>query len=267
MRKQSLRRTANRYLLTDNRGSFKDKKHRRFVIYKMIDDLFLSGEVPQTWSALKIQHIQNLIQLWQNKKLQPATIMDYMTTIRSFLQSIECPLQGIDNRSLKLIRSYANKRNKIPPDLWQNIPEPVPQLIMAFQTQFGLTFHEAIHLQPDIHIKEHRLLLTREITFNSEDRQIPIRNKNQSLIIQGLKHYTQDKQSLIERHDYEDIRTLWRIALSTYKLPTNKTYRYLYAQQLKKELLPILGNYRTNWLIRDEMGIKSPNTLWLYLNE
>lgn len=51
MRKESLRRAANRYLKTDNRRSFKDKQHRAFVIHKMIDDLFLSEEVSSSWST------------------------------------------------------------------------------------------------------------------------------------------------------------------------------------------------------------------------
>ncbi len=268
MRKESLRRSANRYLKSDTRGSFKDKQNRAFVIHKMIDDLFTTGETPSSWSVLRIQHIQNLIQLWQDNKIKPATIMDYMTTIRAFLYNIDCSLQGIDNKSLGLSRSYPLKRKKtVPPDIWTNINEPVAHIIMAFQIQFGLTFNEAINLRPDIHIKEHKLLLTREVAFNSEDRKIPIRHESQLVIIQALIQYSKGRQSLVDMHPYNTIRTLWDMALSAYKLPTNRTYRYLYAQQLKKELQPTLGNYQTNWLIRDEMGIKSPNTLWLYLNE
>ena len=268
MRKESLRRTANRYLKSDTGGSFKDKQNRAFVIHKMIDDLFMTGETPNSWALLKIQHIQNLIQLWQGNKVKPATIMDYMTTIRSFLNNIDCPLSGIDNKSLGLGRIYSSKRKKIVlPDIWMNISEPLAQIIMAFQIKFGLTFSEAINLRPDIHFKEHKLLLTRDVAFNSEDRKIPIRNESQLGIIQALIHYSKGRQSLVEMHHYNTIRTLCSMALIPYKLPTNKTYRYLYAQHLKKELQPILGNYQTNWIIRDEMGIKSPNTLWLYLNE
>ncbi|MBP6917621.1 MAG: hypothetical protein KBB94_01735 [Legionellaceae bacterium] len=88
MRKYSLRQTANRYLKTDNRGSFKNKKHRTFVIHKMIDDLFIIGNVPSCWNALKIAHIQQLVQYWQKQKIKPATIMRYMTVIRDFLNNI-----------------------------------------------------------------------------------------------------------------------------------------------------------------------------------
>ncbi|MDI1352575.1 MAG: integrase [bacterium] len=268
MRQQSLRQTANRYLQTDNRGSFKDKKHRAFVIHKLIDDLFLIGEVPASWNALTRNHIKKLIQLWRKKKVKPATIMDHMTTIRRFLINIECPLPDIDNKSLGLVRQYkSHKLKSIQTNIWISIQEPIARLILALQTQFGLTFNEAINLNPDIHIKEDKLWITREIAFNSEDRTIPLRNTIQTVVVSELINYTKGKQSLVKMHHYSHIRTQWHETLSPHQLPTNKTYRYLYAQHLKKELVPILGNYQTDWLIRDEMGIKSRNTLWTYLHE
>jgi hypothetical protein len=268
MRQQSLRQTANRYLQTDNRGSFKDKKHRAFVIHKLIDDLFLIGEVPTSWSALTSNHIKKLTQLWQKSKVKPATMMDHMTTIRRFLINIECPVSHIDNQSLGLVRQYKlHKQKSILANVWTNIQEPIARLIMALQTQFGLTFNEAINLIPDIHIQADKLWVTREIAFNSEDRTIPLRNTIQPTVINELINHTKGKQSLVRMYQYSHIRAQWHAALHPLQLPTNKTYRYLYAQHLKKELVPLLGNYQTDWLIRDEMGIKSRNTLWAYLHE
>ena len=267
MRKYSLRQTANRYLKMDNRGSFKDKKHRAFVIHKMIDDLFVIGLVPQSWQALEKHHIEQLVHHWRNRDINPVTIMRYMTTIRKYLANIGCSLADIDNQSLQLVRSKAHKRKSdIQPDIWERIHLPIPRMIMALQTQFGLTFSEAIHLDPDIHIKDHTLWITREISFNSEDRMIPIRNSNQQLILAELCKLT-NNQSIREISSYDAIRMAWRSELSSQNLPTNKSWRYLYAKWLYQVLCPILGNYQTCWLIRDEMGIKSRNTLWLYLNE
>jgi hypothetical protein len=260
MRQQSLRQTANRYIQTDNRGSFKDKKHRAFVIHKMINDLFVIGEVPSSWKVLTSAHIKKLIHLWQKNKVKPATMMDHMTTIRRFLINIECPVSDIDNKSLGLVRQYkSHKLKNIQANLWTSIQEPIARIILALQTEFGLTFNEAINLIPDIHIQEDKLWITREIAFNSEDRTIPLRNTMQTMAITELINYTKGKQSLVRMHPYSYIRAQWHMALCSHQLPTNKAYRYLYAQHLKKELAPILGNYQTDWLIRDEMGIKSRN--------
>lgn len=267
MRKYSLRQTANRYLKMDHRGSFKDKKHRAFVIHKMIDDLFVIGQVPVSWQALEKRHIEQLIQHWQKRSINPATIMRYMTTIRKYLVNIGCQIAEIDNQSLQLVRPKSRKSQiDIQPDIWKRIHLPIPRLIMALQTQFGLSFSEAIHLQPDIHIREHGLWVTREIAFNSEDRMIPIRNSAQQAILVELCKLT-NNQSIRETNNYENIRMAWRNELTTHNLPANKSLRYLYARWLYQALCPILCNYQTCWVIRDEMGIKSRNTLWLYLNE
>lgn len=267
MRKYSLRQTANRYLKMDHRGSFKDKQHRAFVIHKMIDDLFVIGQVPVSWQAVEKHHIEQLVQHWRKRCINPATIMRYMTTIRKYLVNIGSPIADIDNQSLQLVRSKTRKRQiDIQPDIWQQIGSPIPRLIMALQTQFGLSFSEAIHLLPDIHIKEESLWITREIAFNSEDRMIPIRNTVQKSIVVELCQLT-NNQSMREINSYDNIRTAWRNELTTHHLPTNKSWRYLYARYLYQALCPLLGNYQTCWVIRDEMGIKSRNTLWLYLNE
>jgi hypothetical protein len=268
MRKQSLRQTANRYLKMDNRGSFKDKQHRAFVIHKMIDDLFIVGDVPRSWHTLKALHIQKLVQHWQRLKIQPATIMRYMTTIRLFLTTLDCKIEGIDNQSLCLTRKYKRRKKiSIQTDIWHAMTEPSARFNMGLQTQFGLTFSEAIHFIPDIHYRDDSLWITRDIAFNSEDRIIPLRNDTQKTIITDLASHTDGCKNLMQLHGYNNIRYQWHQALAAHKLPPNKGYRYLYAQQLQRELSPILGHYQLSWLIRDEMGIKSRNTLWLYLNE
>ena len=268
MRKHTLRQTANRYLKTDNRGSFKDKKHRAFVIHKLIDDLFVVGTVPSSWRVLKTAHIQQLVQHWQKQKIKPATIMRYMTVIRAFLNNIDYPLMGIDNQNLNLSRQYkAPKRIKIQHDIWQTMTDPCAHLIMALQTQFGLTFSEATLLIPDIHVKEHTLWITREIAFNSEDRMIPHRLDEQKSILGDLHIHSQGSKNLLQLYGNDGIRYHWHRALNEHKLPINKSYRHLYAQQMKKHLSPTISHYQLSWLIRDEMGIKSRNTLWLYLHE
>lgn len=138
---------------------------------------------------------------------------------------------------------------------------------MGLQTQFGLTFSEAMRFIPDIHFRQESLWITREIAFNSEDRTIPLRNDKQKAIIEDLIKHTCGSKSLMQHHGYDAIRHQWHQALEQRQLPIHTNYRYLYAKHLNEELVPILGSYQVSWLIRDEMGIKSRNTLWRYLNE
>lgn len=267
MRTYSLRRTVNRYFQLENRGSYQEKKKRAYVLQKMIDDLFCIGNVPKSWIAMKSEHIHLLVDYWRKGSIQDATIMRYMTIIRNYLRDINCPIANIDNQSLQLRRK---KKKHVPlkwqPNIWEIFSDKGPRIIMALQTQFGLTFSEAIHIRPGIHIKEQKLSLTREVTFNSIDRAIPIRNEIQKNILSDLEELT-CRQSLVEFFGYQVIKRDWNHALIRHGFPIKKSWRYLYAKQMYEYLLPILGNYQTCLVLRDELGIKSRNTLWTYLHE
>lgn len=69
MRKHSLRQIASQYLDHDNSGSPRGKKYRRFVILRMIEDLFVLGLAPSNWPGLTSIQLQQLIQHWHKKRL------------------------------------------------------------------------------------------------------------------------------------------------------------------------------------------------------
>ncbi|MDX2347164.1 MAG: phage integrase N-terminal domain-containing protein [Legionella sp.] len=268
MQNQSLRQTANQLLRTDRRGKYQDRKHRAYVIHKMIHDLYTIQKAPASWQTLKPEHIHSLVNYWKKRRINPATMMRYMTIIRRFLPDMDCHLTKIDNKSLQLVRIYKRKRaiKNIKPVIWRSIHEPDMRLIMALQIEFGLTFSEAIRIQPFVHVQTNDIWVTRDIAFNSTDRYVPLLTECQKEIVAEFNSLTHAENSLIALRGYEFIRIKWRQAITTLKLPALKRWRYLYAQQRYQRLLPELGHYKTCLTIRREMGIKSRNTLWLYLN-
>lgn len=267
MRKYSIRQTANQYLKLANQGSYKVRKQRAFVIRKMIDDLYTIGEVPSSWKGLQSHHIHHLVAHWKKSKIRASTIMNYMTIIRHYLKSIDCLVANVDNKSLQLRKTKKRKRKlKIEHDYWQSMNSQIPRIIMTLQTEFGLTFQEAIYIKPEIHMQEDSLWITRDISFNSIDRTIPIRNETQKSILDEIKEITSGK-TIAESNGCEETKFAWRKELKRNALPLNKSWRYLYAKQMHRYLLPLLGKYETYWLIRIEMGIKSRDSLWRYLNE
>lgn len=268
MRKHSLRQIANRYLETNNRGSPRDKKYRYFIIHKMIEDLFILGDVPPNWQALTPKHLQLLVQHWCKRKIKPSTMMNHMTVIRKFLSDMGNDSVNIDNQSLGIKRKISSKNpSKISPDIWQKTNESIARVLLGLQIHFGLTLSEAMRLLPGIHVQEHKLWLTREITFNSQDRIVPFRSKIQEDIIGEFNVLTQNQHNLISSQGYRSLCFSWRKALKTLKLPHSKSYRYLYAQQTQQQLSSALSNYELSLLIMDEMGLKSRTTLWRYLHE
>ncbi|HEM7104434.1 TPA: integrase [Legionella pneumophila] len=267
MRTQSLRQFANRYIKLDRQGKYLYRKHRAYVIRKMIDDLFVIRQVPPSWQALQSEQIHKLVRYWKKQNINPVTIMRYMTIIRRFLQMNDCSVADIDNQSLELSRPKTRKKRKktIPPDIWKSLHDPIARVIMGLQTEFGLTFKEAILIKSHIQVREGSLWITRDIAFNSTDRSIPIRTESQKAVLNLFNWLTKQYGNLLQLKSYEEIRIIWRSALAKHCLSSSKSWRYLYAKQMYAYLLPNYGNYKICWLIRDEMGIKSRNTLWLYL--
>ena len=268
MRKNSLRQTANRYLHTDNRGSHQDKKQRTYVIHKMIDDLFTLGKVPEKWQLLTIEHLKELVRHWHKQKLKPATMIKYMTVIRIFLHDIGHDGVTTDNRDLGIARkAYKRKTFNIAADVWNQSKDPIARVVLGLQIHFGLTQAEALRLTPDIHIQEHALWLTREITFNSLDRLVPLRTETQMNILDEIKRITPGDKSFISTYGFESVRLTLRQELQKLNLPPLKSYRHLYARQLQYQLGAILGHYQLSLLIMDELGLRSRTTLWSYLHE
>src|SRR5471030_32734 len=101
MRTYTLRHTANLYL-SSNQGSYREKKYRRYVVLKMINDLFVIRKVPPNWKAINSTHIQLLVNHWHKQKIKPSTMMNYMTVIRKFLIEMDNCTANIDNQSLEI---------------------------------------------------------------------------------------------------------------------------------------------------------------------
>ena len=266
MRKNELRRFANKQLRLDNTGSHRDKRHRAFVVRKIINHLFKIGQCPPHWHALNQTHIHALVQLWKKQRIKTVTIMKYMTVLRHFLKHINHSIDGIDNISLKLIREkHETNYQPINIDAIEKITNPFIKVMLQFQIHFGLTFSEASRLIPDIHIREHILWLTRDITFNHHDRAVPIRSDEQFTILESFKSLNQSYESILETHGHRAVLHTHKRMMQLIGLPPKQTYRYLYAQHQYRKLSITLSHQETSLAIMNEMGLKSRTTLWNYL--
>ena len=265
MRKHSLRHEANVYL-TNNQGSPRHRKYRRYVISKMINDLFVVGKVPSHWNAIDSTHLQLLVNHWQKQKIKPSTMMNYMTIIRKFLLVMGNNSTNIDNQSLGIkINRPIKKHTQVTLEKWQQINTPLAKLLLNMQVHFGLTLSEAIHLIPGVHVQENTLWLTREITFNSQDRIIPFRSEIQLSIINEFNLITKNQYRLIDLHGYRALCFTWSNALKAARIPTKKSCRYLYAQLIYKQLSSTQGKDELANILMNELGLKSRTTLWGYL--
>ena len=266
MRKNELRRFANSQLSLDNTGSHRDKQHRAFVIKKTINDLFKIGQCPPHWYALNQTHIQALVQIWKRQRSKTVTIMKYMTILRHFLKHINHSIDSIDNISLQLRRGkHTTNYQPTNSDTIEKIPIPFIKVILQLQIHFGLTFSEAYRLIPDIHIRKNTLWLTRDITFNHQDRAVPIRNDEQLTILESFRALNQPNESMLETHGHHAILSTHQRMMKLVGLSPKQTYRYIYAQHQYRELSKTLSHKEISRIIMNEMGLKSRTTLWNYL--
>lgn len=268
MRQYSLRKEARQYIKNNRHGGLKTRRFRDHVISKLTQDIYTIKNIPNDWSLFNNDHLKQLANHWHKQKIKPATMMNHLSVIRKFLKDIGNNQTTLTNRQLGIVRNFKKKKKvKIAQDFWQQIEDPLTRVILALQAHFGLTYSEAIRIKTTIHTRDNSLWVTREITFNSQDRMVPYRNDIQTSIIHLLKELTQGPYSLLQIYGEQDIKSRLRKSLNQPKFPQSKSWRYLYAKGLNQELSSTLSQYKLNWLIMDEMGLKSRTSLWRYLNE
>lgn len=267
MRKNQLRQQVDHYCHHDHTGSYRARKHRHFVLHKMIRDLFHIGHVPPKWHAVTHEHIQRLVTHWQKEQLKPSTIMKYMTIIRDFFQKIEHIIPNISNQSMG-IKNQKRSTTKIhlSEDISAQLANPIAKILFELQIHFGLTLSEAMRLCPTIHVQEYELWITRDIATNSHDRTIPFRNEAQIEAKNSLSSLCRE-QSLILTYGYHSVRGVYSNELKAIEAPSSKSYRGIYAKNMYPELSQTLSPYLAKQTIMREMGLRSRRTLWSYLNE
>lgn len=266
-RKTTLINTVNQHLKYNNQGAYKQRQLRYFVLHKIIKDFYCLREIPATWYALSTAHVIQLVAFWKKSGLKNATIMNYLVCLRAFLNTIEHPIDGIDNASLQLKKLRLNKKPIIDRDTTlTRLNDPIAAIQFALQSHFGLTRFEAIQLVPNIHIKEDSLLITREISNNSKDRTIPIQSLIQKKIIASIYRHITASKSLKECLGEAHLRLVYHYALKQKGLSTSIQYRYLYAKARLQELNNFPKELATN-IIKEEMSITAASTFWSYYYE
>ena len=268
MQQHSLRQTAKQYCNNNRRGKPQSRKFRNYVIKKMTHDLYVTGNPPTQWQLMSDTQLQQLVAHWQKQRLKSATMLNHLTIIRRFLRDMGNNTITLSNQDLGITRPHKTQRKSpIDCDFWQIVDEPIARVMLAIQVYFGLTHSETIRLKPFIHIQPAHLWLTREMTFNSEDRVIPLRHPTQETILSSLAQLTNGPYNLQQTFKASIIKLSMHKGLDQLNLTGTTSWRYLYARWLQQQLAGKLSAYKLNWLIMDEMGLKSRTSLWRYLNE
>lgn len=266
-RKTMLMNTVNQHLKYNNQGAHKQRQLRYFVLHKIIEDFYCLRTVPPTWYGVNAAHVIHLVDFWKKSGLSNATIMNYLVCLRAFLKTIEHPIDGIDNAALQLTKARLKKKPVIDRNnVLTQLNDPIAYIQFALQSHFGLTRFEAIHLIPNIHIKEDSLWVTREISSNSKDRIIPIHSQIQKEIIDAIHTHIKLSENLIACLGEAQLKLVYQYAMKKAGLPTGIQYRYLYAKARLQELCDASKKLAIS-IIKEEMSITAASTFWSYLYE
>ncbi len=265
-RTSQLREEAKRALDLNKIGSHQKRTYRKKVVFRFLNVLSGIGFVPPSWYGLNKEHISAVIQYWRTKNIKDNSIRMYLADVRYLLQAIKHEISNIDNRSLGLKRSREKEKNPYSQDYLQKISDPIVVLLIKLQTEFGLTLSEAFRFNPDLHIREKFLLLSRDMTTNSADRAVEICTPRQKEVIELAQHLIEMNKSPIKQYGYTLIRERYRHEIIKVGLSPQTSYRYVYAKQRLADLEKINDLNDAKSIVLSEMDI-TRLTLWRYLRE
>ena len=225
-----LREVAKRQFSRIKTGSHQKRKYRKNTVLRFIDTLYACGAVPPSWYGLTKDHILNTVTYWRKQSITDDSIRMYLAEIRYFLQAIDHQISDIDNKSLGLNRAAEVKKKKFHDDCLQKISDPIVNLIIRLQTEFGLTLSEAFHFTPDLHTRTKYLLLSRDMTHNSTDRVVDIYSDSQKQLLKLADSIIEMNSNLVKQYGYDSLRGRYRMEVIKADLTPSVNYRYIFAQ-------------------------------------
>lgn len=265
-RLSQLRDEARHILDNINNGSYQKRCYRKNIVLNFVDVLYITKKVPPSWYALSKEHIQAVVAFWRGQNKSDASIRMYLANVRFFLNSLNHPIDMIDNKSLGLKRAADQPKNPYSQEKHNQITDPLVSFLLSLQTQFGLTLSESFRFNPDLHINENFVFLSRDITNNSRDRAIPVCFDVQKSILEMGSRLLPMNHDPIKRFGYSAVRTRYRHEILRAELSASVNYRHIYAQNRYPQLLAEHPQKVARSMLMDEMSVASL-ALWRFLNE
>ena len=172
----------------DNTPSYKIAVKNNFI--EAIEIWSAMGKLPARISAIKSEHINDLIKYWQDKKYNRNTVVNKKARIMRVVH-----LAGV-----MIDENIIIPRDKDPTLQVSNAePENIniklllnsqigvyTKILLKLQIFFGLTKSEAMQLTLCHTVASTNFIITRDIAFNKKDRIIKIETEEQKLVITAL---------------------------------------------------------------------------------
>jgi hypothetical protein len=203
-------------------------------------DLIKAGFKITDIYSLKLKHIQAVVNFWQGKKLNNATLKNRLSVIRKLADLIKKPQLVPSNNQLNIgKRSYVSEKNRalFNPD-FSNITDKYIKVSLELQRVFGLRREESLKIKPHLADKKDCLQLQPSWCKGGRGRIVPIKTDEQRYWLNQAKEIAgKFGNSLIpENKNYIQQRYIYDKQVQQSRLKNLHGLRHAYAQMLYKEI-------------------------------
>ena len=236
------------------------------VMRSIVDDLYILPQLPSSFAQLKKVDVKQLVDYWQECENSHSTMINKLGVLRLLARQIKIvePIPSNADLGLKRQRCYRPIDGVNLASVYYGMENSIARILFGITLYFGMTFNEAAHCIPLYHINDKDIFLTRDMTYNNQERQIPITMPEQQHLIAELTKRLEPEQSLAKRYRYRVLSALYHAELVIQQLP-HVQYRYYYACLRRQQLIKQYNHRQYADILKQELGLKSDSQLWHYL--
>ncbi|MCE3237199.1 MAG: putative integrase [Gammaproteobacteria bacterium] len=247
-------------------GSPAQRAQRCYLMKLIIRDLKTLPQLPSSLTQLTRSDIEILVAHWKEQQWSHSTIINRLAVLRFLAQNLSFKEPIPSNVALGLRKQTAYKiaENIDLFHCYQQFHYPASKVIFGMSLFFGLTFDEAINLQPLFHIDLDSITIPRSLAFNSLERSIPFCHPEQTVLTDLVVQLLPPKESLKTRWTRPILMGLYRGELAMQGLRYAQ-YRHHYARFRTEQLKEKCSRQECLKLIKKEMGLLGNVQLWRYL--
>jgi hypothetical protein len=235
-------------------GSYGTRADRERILDLIANQLQEMGFKHMHATSLKGKHVAALVARWKAEQISPGTMKNRMAQLRWLAEKNGTPktiapsndAYGIANR---VYVTNVSKAIELDLERLARITDPYTQMSLKLESAFGLRRKESIMIRPAWADRGDRIVLRESWTKGGREREIPIRNANQRLVLDEAKQFAGTGSLIPKAMRY--VEQLKRFETQCNKVGIHHVHglRHRYAQERYREL--------TGWECPANAGPKS----------
>lgn len=235
-------------------GSYATQHAREAILTQIANQLLVLGFKDMKATSLKPKHVTGLVELWHSQSLSAGTIKNRMTELRWWAEKVnKANVMARDNDAYGIARRvYAtniDKSRTLSDGDLAKVTDPYTQLSLKLQAAFGLRREESIKIQPKLADRGDRLFLKASWTKGGREREIPIRNEQQRMLLDEARQLAGNGSLIPVGKNYVQQMQRYKAQCQAAGIYHVHGLRHQYAQERYREL--------TGWLCPAQGGPKS----------